>query len=319
LVCLCTFFVPSQEKCKDDNVCIQMKTHGMWSADCYKLDFKRFPQCLRSDVEVIDLSYNRLRDITRKELSRYTNLKLLYLSDNLLTNLENSTFEDMDDLISLDLSLNGISKLPEVIFHLPSLKRLYLSHNQNMNIIEVVDETKPITSPLEAIDISFNKLEVLPDFGVMPHLMLYNISGNNLMNMEMKDISGLCNLQQLANDNFTTFFGNPCDCWNIQRWLRERGVKFTKIECEIEAQECPYNISQEDMVMFNTCKVRFSEIKRQSTVLKIGLIVSAIVFVLITILFCILYRRRKQRKSKIKKAKAGSFAINGKKENEGLL
>lgn len=53
IVCISTFFVSTEEKCKDDNVCVQTKTHGMWSADCYNGNFKNFPRCLRSDVEVI--------------------------------------------------------------------------------------------------------------------------------------------------------------------------------------------------------------------------------------------------------------------------
>ncbi|KAF2891609.1 hypothetical protein ILUMI_14564 [Ignelater luminosus] len=161
---------------------------------------------------------------------------MLYLSDNMIIKLENSTFQDMDKLISLDLSINGLSKLPPVIFHLPSLKRLYLSQNQNINIVETVEEASPITSPLESLDIGFNDLETLPNLGIMPYLLLYNISGNNLDNMEIKDVAGLCNLKTLVNDNFTTYFTNPCDCWNIQRWLKEKKVKFMEMLCEVQTQ-----------------------------------------------------------------------------------
>lgn len=158
----------------------------------------------------------------------------MYLSDNLLTNLENAAFEDLDELLVLDLSINGISKLAPIIFQLPSLKKLFLSQNQNMNIIEVVEESSPITSPLERFDIGFNELETLPDLGVMPYLILYNISGNNLLNMSPKDVAGMCNLKKLANDNFTVSFNVPCDCWNVKNWFKERDVKFTNFECSVK-------------------------------------------------------------------------------------
>lgn len=173
-----------------------------------------------------------MRKITKEDLSNYPNLQILYLTDNLLSKFENFTFEDMDDLIILDLSLNVISELPPDIFHLPSLRKLSLSQNQNAKIVDSINEASPITSPLEAIDISFNDLKTLPNLGNMPHLLLYNITGNKLLNMKVKDIAGLCNLKTLAN-NSTMHFGNPCDCWNIQRWLEEREVNFVKMSCEV--------------------------------------------------------------------------------------
>lgn len=45
----------SEEKCRDESTCIQQKIHGLRSADCYNRNFKKFPRCLRSDVEVISI------------------------------------------------------------------------------------------------------------------------------------------------------------------------------------------------------------------------------------------------------------------------
>lgn len=317
--CFVVLFLPSEEKCTDDKVCVQMKTHGMLSADCYNKNIRNFPQCLRTDVEVIELSYNRIRKITKDEISRYKKLKMLYLADNLLTNLENSTFEDLTNLMSLDLSLNGISYLPPLVFHLPSLKRLYLSQNQNINIIEVVEETRPITSPLEAIDISFNELEVLPNFGILPNLWLYNISGNHLLSMRIRDIAGFCKLKKLDNTNFSAYFDNPCDCWNLQSWLEERNVNFTKIACDVKKEACTYTISDEDMSVYNACQHHIEEVSQKSSLVKIGIIVGVVILVLLLILGYVLYRHRKNQKSKINKEKRINAIINGKKELDGLL
>ncbi|KAF5277200.1 hypothetical protein FQR65_LT03906 [Abscondita terminalis] len=312
-------FLPSEEKCAEDKVCVQMKTHGMLSADCYNKNIRTFPQCLRSDVEIIELSYNRIRKITKEELSRYRKLKMLYLADNLLTHMENSTFEDLSGLMSLDLSLNGISHLPPVVFHLPSLKRLYLSQNQNINIIEVVEETKPITSPLETLDISFNELETLPNFGVMPNLWLYNISGNNLVSMKLRDVAGFCNLKKLANSNFTAYFDDPCDCWNLQTWLEDRNVNFTKIRCDVKKESCPYTVSHEDLALYDSCLSHLEKVSQKSSLIKIAIAVGVVIIVVLLIIVYLLYRYRKNKKAKLKQEKRIEALINGKKELDGLL
>lgn len=169
-------------------------------------------------------------------MSKYSNVKFLYLSDNMLSRIDNNVFEDNGELQTLDLSLNGLTTLPSVVFQLPSLKRLYLSQNLNANIAELIDEIKPIQSPLEFLDLSFNEIEHLPDLGIMPHLVAYNISGNDLSNLEVKHFSGLCRLKFLYNNNVTSYFDDPCECWNVQRWLMDREVLFNKWNCGIDVR-----------------------------------------------------------------------------------
>ncbi|KAF2904238.1 hypothetical protein ILUMI_01934 [Ignelater luminosus] len=319
IFCVSSFFVPTEEICKDESSCVERKTHGLWSADCYNRNIREFPSCLRSDVKVIDLSYNRLRKITREDLSKYTNLQFLYLSDNLLSRLEDSTFQDMDILISLDLSLNDISALPPDIFQLPSLKKLYLGQNPNMNIIESIKKASPISSPLEAIDISFNGLKTLPNLGIMPHLLLYNITGNKAINMKVEDIAGLCNLKTLVNNFTTVHFDNPCDCWNIQSWLQERKVNFAKMTCEIQEQDCPYNIPKEDMQLYQECKSKQSELKTKSLFMKIGIPVAVVAVVLSLLLIYFLYKRRKQRRLRLENNDSQNHVIGGRVEDDCLL
>lgn len=319
LICFVTLLKLSQEKCVDEEKgCVQTKIHGMVSADCYNGNLRKIPQCLRSDVEIIDLSFNRIRKITKEEMGRYSKIKMLYLSDNLLTSLDNSTFEDLTDLITLDLSLNAIIQPPPTIFRLPSLKRLYLSQNQNINIVEAIEGAKPIASPLELLDISFNELEILPNLGILPHLLLYNISGNHIANMKIRDIAGLCNLKKLVNTNFSAYFHSSCDCWIFQKWLREREVTFTKIPCDIIEESCSHSISEEDLQIFNDCKSRLEEINKKNNLLKIGIGAAAfIVVVLSLIIVYVLYRRRRNRK--LLKEKQLNNLLNGKKESAAFL
>lgn len=147
----------------------------------------------------------------------------------MISRIDDDAFED-NDLTFLDLSLNSLLKVPSQIFHLPSLEQLLLSKNLNMNVVEAVESAKPISSPLKVLDISYNELDELPDLGIMPYLIKYNISGNDA-NMSVRSLAGLCSLKQFVNNDSTLNFENPCDCWILQNWLKERGVRFTPFDC----------------------------------------------------------------------------------------
>ncbi|KAJ8938870.1 hypothetical protein NQ318_008020 [Aromia moschata] len=75
------------------------------------------------------------------------------------------------------------------------------------------------------------------DFGTMPLLATMNITGNNYVTITPKHFANLCNLQILYNSNVTATY-DLCDCWIINRWLGERGVKFDTLECPEDKNRC---------------------------------------------------------------------------------
>lgn len=183
------------------------------------------------------MSYNRLRRLTRSEISRFSGLSVLYLSDNILHIFEEDAFDDLKSLVVLDLGLNAITKVPVRIFQLPLLEKLYLRHNQNMKLNEALEEIRPISSPLTYLDISFTTEEFnvpeFPDLGMMPLLTLLNASHNTYSLMKPKHISGLCRMLFFVSENITTTFDDPCDCWKINDWLTLRSVAFTPLTCPV--------------------------------------------------------------------------------------
>ncbi|KAJ3623059.1 hypothetical protein MTP99_019316 [Tenebrio molitor] len=76
------------------------------------MDLENFTQCLPSDVEIIDLSHNRIRKLTETDLEKYSKLKMLYLHDNFLGVIDDESFKGKDYLQTIDLSKNGLTKLP---------------------------------------------------------------------------------------------------------------------------------------------------------------------------------------------------------------
>lgn len=153
--------------------------------------------------------------------------------------IESDTFDSNTDLQVLDLSLNSISDLPSNLFKLPSLRKLYLSENEGLKIVDVIDKAKPITSPLEFLDVSVIPMETLPDLGIMPHLVKYNISHipSERIIISVKHFAGLCNLKFLENAKISAFFQDPCECIVLENWLKERKVRFKPFNCTIDYAE----------------------------------------------------------------------------------
>lgn len=146
--------------------------------------------------------------------------------------IDSDAFDSNTDLQVLDLSLNPITTLPENIFKLPSLRKLYLSENEWLDIAKTVDAAKPITSPLEFLDISAIPMNILPDLGVMPYLLKYNISNiPQEVSVSVKHFAGLCNLKFLENAKVSTTFDDPCECLTLENWLKERKVRFKPFNC----------------------------------------------------------------------------------------
>ncbi|KAJ8930841.1 hypothetical protein NQ314_016258 [Rhamnusium bicolor] len=286
ILLLSTFLESSYSyDCKTEPRCQISPIHKMKTADCYNRNFKTFPKCIPSDVEVIELTFNRIRKVNKSDLSRFGYLTILYLTDNLLSNLDDEVFKGLESLSTLDLSLNAITKVPSSLFQLPSLNKLYLSQNLNINIIDAVEEAKPISCPLTMLDISLTTYEDnildFPDFGIMPLLATLNITGNLYIKITPKHFAGLCSLQILINTNVTTDDSDG--------------------SC-LEA-----DVNRDDMSVYNQCQEIYGQMVMRHRIWKIGIGVGVTLLLLI-ILACtyFFWIRKKHRKEK---------AQNQRKEN----
>ncbi|XP_068916858.1 uncharacterized protein [Tenebrio molitor] len=305
IITFCVYFPFIQTlTCKREEKCKIIRVHNMKGADCYKMDLENFTQCLPSDVEIIDLSHNRIRKLTETDLEKYSKLKMLYLHDNFLGVIDDESFKGKDYLQTIDLSKNGLTKLPLELFNLPSLQTLYLGKNLNINIVDAIEKVKPVTSPLFHLDISYIMSEEpneLPDLGVLPFLEKYNISGNKLLSTTTKHFAGLCRLKLLDTTNVSIESEQKCDCWTINRWLKNRNVKFTRFECSISESECAYQVPLDDLQTYSKCQENVQENLQKAktkTILLIVLpIVGVIVFVVL-VYFIVRLRRQKRKQNK---------------------
>lgn len=83
------------------------------------------------DLEVLDLTNNRIENLPSRILKNQRELKSLTLTLNLLKNISKNSFIGAPNLENLDLSFNKIRKLEENVFaDLPKLRTLDLSKNR---------------------------------------------------------------------------------------------------------------------------------------------------------------------------------------------
>ncbi|XP_022904801.1 nephrocan-like [Onthophagus taurus] len=301
-IILFTFSTALGQTCRECQIFKDVKR--LKTANCYRRELVKVPRCHTSGIEVLDLSFNRLRDIQKDDFDSYPNIQVLYLSDNFIREIHNESFMDKPYLEGLDLSSNAFYHIPISIFHLSQLKWLHLSNIANPGMVEQIEKAVPITSPLTYLDLTNNKLTRLPDLGELPTLLHLNVSENkNSVLVNISTFAGLCSLKVFANENFKGSFNDPCDCLYLNRWLIQRGVVFSNFSCENNFRgDCNGSIPQEYINKYETCKKTFEEQQQtlfRHQVLKntgIGIIV---VMILITALSTILYRSKRNKKRKM--------------------
>lgn len=115
--------------------------------------------------------------------------------------------------------------MPANIFQLPNLRKLYLSGNPLIHEdLNKIAQTS-IAAPLELLDISNCKIKVLPEWDLLPQLMIYNISHNPLRSLDVKHFPVMCNLAKI---DITNSIDNirVCDLKPAILWFQARLIYF---------------------------------------------------------------------------------------------
>lgn len=147
------------------------------------------------------------------------------MADNQIIQIEEDAFDSLTNLQTLDLSKNVIIGLPANIFQLPNLRKLYLSGNPLIHMdLNKLAQTR-IGAPLELLDISNCKIKVLPEWGLLPQLMFYNISYNPLTSLDVKYFPVMCNLAKI---DITKSIENIrlCNLKPAITWFQDRHIYF---------------------------------------------------------------------------------------------
>lgn len=167
------------------------------------------------------MSQNRIRELTRESFSSLTDLKFLYLFDNMINMIEDDTFAKLTNIEALDLSGNGLLEVPPEIFNLPLLRNLYIADNSfgDRGFETLVKVPKPIRAPLKILSIANNRLYKMPDFGILPELYKLNISSNPMRDLIPQQFSPFCHMKEIDLNNTVM---EKCRCEEVTRFLLKK-------------------------------------------------------------------------------------------------
>ncbi|XP_068100277.1 vasorin [Hyperolius riggenbachi] len=163
----CTVYV---EACPDGCQCSQPQT-----IFCLNHKSLSLPIGIPQNTLNLYLFENGINSIDENSFTGLWDLQLLDLSHNKLSYLPGGVFKSLTVLSNLDLSSNQITEITADTFQgLGRLERLYLSENQIRSIHP--EAFRGLENLLE-LKLSKNQLVVLPSFS-LPHLLLLELSYN---------------------------------------------------------------------------------------------------------------------------------------------
>lgn len=89
--------------------------------------------CVRL-LQILVLTENRIRDLTIESFAKYTDIRYLYMQDNMVQTIEPGTFAQLRYLEVVDLSMNALTTIPTDLFHMSHLRTLYIADNNMVTL-----------------------------------------------------------------------------------------------------------------------------------------------------------------------------------------
>ncbi|XP_039218161.1 transforming growth factor beta activator LRRC32 [Crotalus tigris] len=169
-------------------------------AFCQSAGLRRVPPELHPDVSKIDLSGNKIQNITERPLTFYTSLRHLDVSSNLIGFVEPGIFAEMKKLEDLNLANNQLYLLAQEdlwVGLLPQIRKLDLSRNSlYTGMAEHFIHDAP---SLRYLSLAENSIIHISQsmFQGSPELVEVNLHNNMIMEIEEGAFEGLAHLSKL--------------------------------------------------------------------------------------------------------------------------
>ncbi|XP_055635299.1 leucine-rich repeat-containing protein 24 [Toxorhynchites rutilus septentrionalis] len=181
---------------------------GKRNADCTSLGLEFIPNDLSSELQLLDLSNNRIGEIRAHELmhGNQQNLHKLYIKNSTIESLHRDAFRNLLILIELDLSMNKVKRLDPGLFDdLLKLRVLILNHNQIERIENNLFQNLVYLTKVELRDNSIYRI-AQHSFNNVPMLSQIELDFNELRILRRETF---INLEKLASLSLTN---NPWNC-----------------------------------------------------------------------------------------------------------
>uniref|UniRef100_A0A671WH65 Trophoblast glycoprotein n=1 Tax=Sparus aurata TaxID=8175 RepID=A0A671WH65_SPAAU len=217
---------------------------------CLNQDLDEIPQSLPANTTVLFVTGNNISRISVDSFpTRLEQLTDLYLSGNELEYVDAMVFDNLPNLVRLDLSSNNIQNFNEEAFprdyplQILNLSRSFLNHSLVDMVLSVLQKGNLLQ--LKVLDLSNNDLVILPDdvLAGLPSLLTLSLQNSSIISIEngtlrvppLRDLdlrdNGLKNLPPVTMADFSLkpalrirLAGNPwrCDCFieDMLPWLK---------------------------------------------------------------------------------------------------
>ncbi|KAL4230930.1 hypothetical protein ACF0H5_011304 [Mactra antiquata] len=183
-------------------------------ANCSSQSLLHVPPNLPHNIRVLDLSNNLITQLTDYSFLKYESLEILYLRNNTLSSLEYQVFNGLRKLLYLDLSINNLDQIPSQTFSdIKGLLTMSLSGNRITSILPYAFRN---VSKLTNLYLSGNHIQSIHPLGFNG---LYRLQQLDLQNNALSTLNGTAFTYFSSELKEIKLFDNPwyCDC-NL-RWM----------------------------------------------------------------------------------------------------
>ncbi|XP_053190754.1 toll-like receptor 13 [Scomber japonicus] len=157
--------------------------------NCLYGDLAAVPHDIPRDVSSVDLSYNLIGQINRKDFGFFSKLRLLFLDSNKIAHVDNGSFIGLVALSKLGMRANELTSLTGNLFQgLSNLTTLDIGENK----IQFIDASAfHFLTSLQTVMLDFNQIQQVSDIQPilqLPHLQNLSIGHNQFNSFQTKDL-----------------------------------------------------------------------------------------------------------------------------------
>ncbi|XP_020716866.1 uncharacterized protein LOC101453839 [Ceratitis capitata] len=210
LLALCCTMPPQVQAdwLMDCGDCLCKWQSGKKTADCKNLTLNAVPENLSNEVQVLDLSFNRVAILEQNAFlnADLHNLHKLFMRNASLQQIDPRTFTQLEILIEVDLSNNLLRNLQANVFaRLIKVRAIVLNGNLLESLSDGVFQNLKY---LHKVELKYNRLTRIgqQSFNNVPLLSQIYLDGNRLNFLRKESFESLKRLTALSLDS------NPWNC-----------------------------------------------------------------------------------------------------------